>query len=84
MRKLIILLSLSTAVMCGCSEDSDVKYRVDISEYKGCILLDRSPDYRYKSPIGSYIHTFRKNDSIWSESYMYGVFAQFQKGDTIK
>ena len=72
---------LLCAVFSGCSE---VKEKVDMSKYKGVVLIYRHTDRRAFEPAGAYIHTFRLKDSVWTESYMYGCFANFNEGDTLK
>jgi len=59
------------------------KTTVNLKNYKGAILLNRKNDYKHSS-ADAYIHTFKKNDSIWSESYNYECFAEYQINDTIK
>jgi len=86
-----LLYILLTCVLCvGCAETKQptkqqrTKTTVDMNNYNGCKLLDRSVDFSHEAPIGAYLHTFRKNDSVWSESYMYGCFSEYDEGDVIR
>lgn len=75
-------------LLCGCFEKTECPNRTkdsaDMSKYKGVKLIDRTTDWHNEAPVGAYIHTFRYKDSVWSESYMLGVFAEFKEGETIK
>ena len=82
--KSLLFTTVLAIAFTSCETNSETNHSVDISKYRGAALCDRMIDYRYKEPIGAYVHTFRLNDSIWSESYMYGCFALFNEGDTIK
>lgn len=76
------LYILLTCVLCvGCS---NVKKDVDMTKFDGAKLIDRQPDWGRSKPAGAYIHTFRKGDRVWSESYMYGCFSEYNEGDIIR
>lgn len=79
--KQILMILFFCSFFSACSE---VKDKANMSKYRGAVLLSRRPDWRVSAPTGAYMHTFRFNDSIWSESFMYGVFANFGEGDTLK
>jgi len=79
--KLIIFFALSIFTFYSCA---NTKKEVDMLKYKGVILIDRSTDWSITAPVGAHVHTFRLKDSVWSESYMYGCFANFELGDTLK
>ena len=77
-----------SVLFLGCFEKPECPNRTkdsaDMSKYIGTKLISRKTDWHDKAPVGAYIHTFRYKDSVWSESYMIGVFAEFKEGEIIK
>lgn len=82
-------------VMCfffSCSEfkpseakSSEAKSSINLQQYKGVVMVGRQPTYGMPNePLNTYVVTFRKNDSIWSEIYRYEVLESFNVGDTLK
>ena len=84
-----LYILLTCVLYVGCTETETeteqqrTKTTVDVQKYDGCKLLDRSVDFDREAPGGAYLHTFRKNDSVWSESYMYGCFVEYSEGEII-
>jgi hypothetical protein len=87
-RKIIIVFFILLVMCCfSCSEfkSSESKSSINLRKYKGVILVGRQPTYgMLHEPVGSYVVTFRRNDSIWSEIYRYEVLESFNVGDTLK
>lgn len=77
----LLIVSALLLMSVGCCSDGNV--RINISKYKGCVLIDRRINNSECCGF-EFRHTFRKGDSVWSEILSESSFAQFQIGDTIK
>jgi PBP1b-binding outer membrane lipoprotein LpoB len=76
----LIVLAL---LFVGCSFQHDPKESVNLKEYKGAVLCGRQHDWN-STTIGAELVSFKRNDSIWTESYIKSVWQSYDVGDTIK
>jgi hypothetical protein len=76
----IIVLAL---LFVGCSFKHEAKKEVNLKEYKGAVLCGRQFDWD-SAQSGAELVSFKRNDSIWSETYMRSVWQGYNVGDTIK
>lgn len=59
------------------------KESFNVSDYRGAIILGRQFDYDSKQ-AGAELITFRRDDIVWTESFINSVFQLYVVGDTIK
>jgi len=78
--KLIFLSSLLITLFVGCHKSNSI----DMKQYRGAILMHRSQPFTADYKHNFAVHTFRLQDSVWTETIPYGFFANFDHGDTIK
>lgn len=81
--KYIVLSILLSSCFSWDRNKHIAKDSLNITPYKNCVIVGRQFDWDAKQ-TGAELITFRRGDTLWTESYMRSVFENFNIGDTIK